>query len=315
MYRFTLLLCTFVLCAISCVLSAPATSLLSALLSPSPSSAASHSAASARQKPETGLTTYDQKQSGKYNIHLNIKDVAIIALDAGHIDGDVGDSGEDYYYDIDDFTVKPIFGLVDNIPSSTEKTSSTTVATPPLIHSESEETDDDEAMDNPSTESASIIEEPIIKDPINKTQSVTILSENTAPANNEASSIVVTTPTPSPEDLPPKLSLADIANVQSAQKPFPTKPNEIPVHIILEQPLQHKKSSHPNLNTLLNGNLRNRVRATTSASRRITAPHDVQTAFGNDKHRKHYVQANRRNCVLNQYGQCQNSNRRSGTAY
>lgn len=293
---------------ISCALSA--TSLLSALLSPSASTPQSAS----RLKSETGLTTYDQKQSGKYNIHLNIKDVAIIALDAGHIDGGVGDSGEDYYedYDLSDFTVKPIFGLVD---ITSDKPSSTTAA-PPLIHSEPDEDKDDnvdgDEADN-HTESVPIIEEPIIKDPINKTQSVTILSENEAMAqsSSEVTGIVVTTPTPASEDLPPKLSLADIANVQSAQKPFQTKPNEIPVQVILEPIPQNKQSSRQRPNS--NGSLTYRLRATTSATRRITPPHDDRTPIGNKHRKSSFAHANRRNCVLDQNGQCQNSNRRFGS--
>lgn len=34
--------------------------------------------------------TYDQRQTGKYNIHLNIKDVSIIALEADGLAGSVG---------------------------------------------------------------------------------------------------------------------------------------------------------------------------------------------------------------------------------
>lgn len=59
-----------------------------------------------------GSTTYDQKQSGKYNIHLNIKDVAIIAVGSESLSGGLGDAGsfyEDYYdYDVNDFTISPI---------------------------------------------------------------------------------------------------------------------------------------------------------------------------------------------------------------
>lgn len=35
-------------------------------------------------------TTYDQRQQGKYNIHLNIKDVAIITFDSETISGELG---------------------------------------------------------------------------------------------------------------------------------------------------------------------------------------------------------------------------------
>lgn len=35
-------------------------------------------------------TTYDQRQTGKYNIHVNIKDVSIIALESEDLAGTVG---------------------------------------------------------------------------------------------------------------------------------------------------------------------------------------------------------------------------------
>lgn len=274
-----------------------------------------------RPKQETGLTTYDQKQSGKYNIHLNIKDVAIIALDAGHLDSGVGDFAEDYYedYDLSDFTVKPIIGLIDitsDKPSS--PSSSSTTPAPPLIHFEP----DDEDNQNENASNATAIEEPIIKDPVNKTQSVVIIN---GAASNE-SGIAVITSTPAPESLPPKLSLADLANIHSASPfSFPIKPDEIPVQIILEQTHKQKQASRQRPNG--HWRLRNRIPATPSSNRRITPPHidivhdsdDIAanppiSAIGNDKHRKHsFAHAKRRNCVLNQNGQCQNSNRRFGS--
>lgn len=309
----------------SCAQCAPQ-SLLSSLLSPS---GAASSPAREKHEP-TGLTTYDQKQSGKYNIHLNIKDVAIIALDSDHLDSDVGDFGEDYYedYDLADFTVKPIFGIIGDIPS--DKPSSTTVA-PALIHSES---DGMSASNETQTAAISTIEEPIIKDPVNKTQSVVILngpsltpkpsSASAATLNSNASNgIVITTSTPAPEDLPPKPSLADLANVQNALKPsifpslFPTKPNEIPVQIILE-PATHKQSSRQRPNG--NWHLRNRIRATPSHNRRITPPHDIDdspshiASHGNSVYHKSSLnRQNQHNCALGRNGQCQNSNRRFGS--
>ncbi|XP_053957330.1 uncharacterized protein LOC128862695 [Anastrepha ludens] len=50
---------------------------------------------------------YDQRQSGKYNIRINIKDVAIIEMDNNGF-GEEDSSEEDYYYDEDDLTVKPL---------------------------------------------------------------------------------------------------------------------------------------------------------------------------------------------------------------
>lgn len=65
-----------------------------------------------RSSAAAGTTTYDQKQTGKYNIHLNIKDVAIIAVGSEDLSGGIGDAGsfyEDYYdYDLDDFTINPV---------------------------------------------------------------------------------------------------------------------------------------------------------------------------------------------------------------
>lgn len=311
---FAWVICTFVIC-ISCIQAAPPAppSLLSALLSPS----AAVSAPPQNKDESTGLTTYDQKQSGKFNIHISLKDIAIIALDAGNVDSSVGDFSDDYYedYDLSDFTIKPIAGLID----ITSDKPSTTTAAPVVIHSE-------EATSSNETENTPIIEEPIIKDPVkepvNKTQSVVILSEKvTTPkpavtilgSSENSSGIVVTTSTPSPEDLPPKISLTHLANVQSVQNLaafpalFQTKPNEIPVQILLEPIASQKHSSRQRV--------RNRFRTTPSHNRRITPPHldneQHSAALGNRKHSLSH--ANRRNCVLDQNGQCQNSNRRFGS--
>jgi hypothetical protein len=49
-------------------------------------------------KKPAGLTTYDQRQTGKYNLHVNIKDVQFFSVSdslAG-IGGDYEDYGGDY---------------------------------------------------------------------------------------------------------------------------------------------------------------------------------------------------------------------------
>lgn len=49
-------------------------------------------------KKPAGLTTYDQRQTGKYNVHVNIKDVQFFSISdslAG-IGGDYEDYGGDY---------------------------------------------------------------------------------------------------------------------------------------------------------------------------------------------------------------------------
>lgn len=44
----------------------------------------------APSKDRHSNTTYDQRQVGKYNIHVNIKDVSIIALGAEDIIDNIG---------------------------------------------------------------------------------------------------------------------------------------------------------------------------------------------------------------------------------
>lgn len=42
------------------------------------------------EKPQSSMTTYDQRQTGKYNIHFNIKDVQIVSLE-DNVAGGIGD--------------------------------------------------------------------------------------------------------------------------------------------------------------------------------------------------------------------------------
>lgn len=338
MYQFTFALCTFVLC-ISCINSAPSSpTLLSALLSPPSASApASTYEANAAVAPsqasspphndrhETGSTMYDQKQSGKYNIHLNIKDVAIIALDAGG-DGGIGDAGQDYYedYDLSDFTVKPVFGLVE---ISSNKPSTNNSDTLPLINFELDNWMANATSANKTEASASnstAIEEPIIKDP--KPQSVEILNENSA--STTATSAVSSTAAPA-------IELSSPTAISHKQTPlpiqFPIQPDQIPVQVILDAlpAVQKAHSGRQRVNGggAINANwrLRNGVRATPSHNRRITPPHSgfedspyfaaaASSALGNNKYRKHHSfshNAQRRNCIVDQNGQCQNSQRQS----
>lgn len=48
-------------------------------------------------------TTYDQRQQGKYNIHLNIKDVAIITFDSDTISGELGVCTLTYMFNVRTF--------------------------------------------------------------------------------------------------------------------------------------------------------------------------------------------------------------------
>lgn len=334
MYQFTFALCTFVLC-ISCANSAPSSpTLLSALLSPPSASAPSSSyetdaavapfPASQSDRRETGSTTYDQKQSGKYNIHLNIKDVAIIALDAGG-DGGIGDAGQDYYedYDIADFTVKPVFGLVEITSNKPSTNGSET-----LIHFEPDNWMANATSANKTETPASngtAIEEPIIKDP--KPQSVEILNESSEQSTTV--SAVSSTAAPAIEASSP-------SHISHKQTPlpiqFPIQPDQIPVQVILDAlpaAVQKAQLGRQRVNGgggagAIKSNWRLRNRATPSHHRRITPPNSgfedspyfaatASPAIGNNKYRKHSFshQAQRRNCIVDQNGQCQNSQRQS----
>lgn len=215
------------------------------------------------------LTTYDQKQTGKYNIHLNIKDVAIIAVESEGIGGGIGDFGEDYYdYDISDFTIKPIIGLIGDIPPVN--------STPSIFHSEPTESFElanvtnttDIQSEEPnvvvisttvSTEKSS--EKPIISG--NKTQNVVILSDqsaSTTPASSGSvtilsynttadndTGIVVTTKTPTAEELPPKIPLNQASNATKIiVPPGPTQNLTVSLQnqILSEQKVTASKASY-----------------------------------------------------------------------
>lgn len=326
-----------------------------------------------KEHESIGLTTYDQKQSGKYNIHLNIKDVAIIALESETIGGGIGDFNEDYYdYDISDFTIKPIFGVIGDLPPVN--------STPSIFHSEPTESFESVSSSNNTNVTSTQTDVPSVvvisttttEKPdgslsssvaVNKTQNVVILSDQpstTTPAslgsvtilnyNDTAandSGIVVTTKTPTDEELPPKLPLEQLANGSKLIPPVDAKPNipaslaslasyptnaqtekqhhhpsEIPVQIVME----------PLLGSGVRQNVRNKpkpaqrvhykIRATPAGGvRRITPPRveNIENigAYGNapalaqTHHRRTaHVNGNRRRCATDQDGRCQT--KRSG---
>ncbi|XP_055918845.1 uncharacterized protein LOC129950919 isoform X2 [Eupeodes corollae] len=53
-------------------------------------------------------SVYDQRQTGKYNIHISLKDVAIIEVDKNEFSDDTINNGDEYYYDEEDLTISPI---------------------------------------------------------------------------------------------------------------------------------------------------------------------------------------------------------------
>lgn len=207
------------------------------------------------------FTTYDQKQSGKYNIHLSIKDVAIIAVESDSLGGGLGDLPEDYYdYDISDFTVKPIFGIIGDIPPVN--------ATPSIFHSEPTESFELTSPNNTAnaTDTQTVASNVVVisttsttgkpdeglsnATAVNKTQNVIILSDlplSTIPAtlgsvtilNSNATDtvegLVVTTKTPTEAELPAKISLEQIANALSIKLTPDAKPNSIASYQALVQ--------------------------------------------------------------------------------
>lgn len=331
MYQFTSILFVFALC-VSCIQSAPPSELLAALLSPPSASAPSSYDADAvkpsepshNEHRETGLTTYDQKQSGKYNIHLSIKDVAIIALDAGGVDG-VGDSGQDYYedYDLSDFTVKPVVGLIEI--TSNSSTSPNATEPLPLI-----EFDVANATTSEIDAGNAMLDDPAYEPVKHQQQSLEILNQNDSePANALPSSTITVVPSPSPAAPTIESSPSSISHKQTPLPiQYPIRPNEIPVQVILDPssiPLLKSQLGRQrvNANGAVNANWRLRNRTTPSQhQRRITPPHSgfedsphfaasASSAFGNNKYRKNSLShAQRRNCIVDQSGQCQNSQRR-----
>ncbi|XP_060656595.1 uncharacterized protein LOC132791610 [Drosophila nasuta] len=73
---------------------------------------------------DAGRVLYDQRQTGKYNIHVSIKDVAIIEVDQNELaDDSYNAEDDDYYYDDSALTIKPI-------KFTTEASTTTTTTTP-----------------------------------------------------------------------------------------------------------------------------------------------------------------------------------------
>lgn len=84
---------------------------------------------SENRKP-AGSTTYDQRQTGKYNLHVNIKDVQFFSLsDSLASIGDYGDYGDypgdegfgDTDYDVAHLTVNPVFAFLGSQKPTTSK--------------------------------------------------------------------------------------------------------------------------------------------------------------------------------------------------
>nr|XP_016928257.1 uncharacterized protein LOC108008864 isoform X2 [Drosophila suzukii] len=82
------------------------------------------------EAPDSGRVVFDQRQTGRFNIHVSIKDVAIIEVGQNGLAEETYNDEEDYYYDDSALTVKPI-KLTTEASSSTTTTSTTSVAALP----------------------------------------------------------------------------------------------------------------------------------------------------------------------------------------
>lgn len=91
--------------------------------------------------PQKSVEAYDQRQSGKYNIHINVKDVQLIKLDDFKIGddysyGDYGDYGSDaeYDYDVSNLTTSPVWAHLgtDKPTTSTKKPKPTVAPSKPV---------------------------------------------------------------------------------------------------------------------------------------------------------------------------------------
>lgn len=96
---------------------------------------------SEKRKP-AGSTTYDQRQTGKYNLHVNIKDVQFFSLSdsLASIGGDYNDYGDypggdegfgDNDYDVAHLTVSPVFAFLGSQKPTTPKPTTEPTTTKP----------------------------------------------------------------------------------------------------------------------------------------------------------------------------------------
>ncbi|XP_023163696.2 endochitinase A [Drosophila hydei] len=79
------------------------------------------------EENESSRALYDQRQTGKYNIHVSIKDVAIIEVDQNELaDESYNEDDDDYYYDDSALTIKPIKFTTEASTAATAATTTTT---------------------------------------------------------------------------------------------------------------------------------------------------------------------------------------------
>ncbi|XP_058453735.1 uncharacterized protein LOC131431844 isoform X2 [Malaya genurostris] len=200
-----------------------------------------------RQRPS--ITTYDQRQTGKYNIHVNIKDVKIISVDGDKFDGEFGDDTiydyGDYDYDPSHLTVNPlpIFGGSTKPPKSTTKAPVSITSTKPTTSKTTTESATEDPSNKPATGSAEdlFVMEAIPSKPNNSSHMMTATGTTTPPSSN----IYIFKPTPNYHP-----------------NPIHYDYQEIPVEVIVEPVLKPK---YRNSNARIVPNRRNRYRKNSPA--------------------------------------------------
>ncbi|XP_017032928.1 uncharacterized protein [Drosophila kikkawai] len=77
-----------------------------------------------------GRVVFDQRQTGRFNIHVSIKDVAIIEVGQNGLAEETYNDEEDYYYDDSALTVKPIKLTTEASTTTSTRATSQSVAPP-----------------------------------------------------------------------------------------------------------------------------------------------------------------------------------------
>lgn len=181
--------------------------------------------------------TYDQRQAGHYNIHIDIKDVAIISFDGDALSDGLGeDSNYDYDYDYGQLTINPLDGLFGSNPthrpshkpttatvsgdgSSTAAPSTTSTTKPSQFKPPQTVNIPDKPPKSNFTASSST------STTVKPTQSVVIIQESTS------------VPSSSPVVAASASSSASVPNEMPLE--------QIPVHVIMEPVLRPKiRSNH-----------------------------------------------------------------------
>ncbi|XP_058126082.1 uncharacterized protein LOC131282850 [Anopheles ziemanni] len=193
--------------------------------------------------------TYDQRQNGKYNIHLNIKDVKIIAVGKENLDGNFGDDAVydygDYDYDPAHLTVSPlpIFGSgisAVSITSTSKPQKSTNVA--PI----SSMTISPPVTDYSKTSTAIPIRTTSLKGSIGIN-----LAETTALTHNPSDHFKPQTPTSFPNISSTATPSSNVIKIKPVTAAIHHDYQKIPVKVIVEPIVspKYRNSGEPIINT------------------------------------------------------------------